>query len=217
MVSHIFSRIATVCVALMVSGCVTSSSNYSGPSISGKVDNEVIIDEGFEVVWDRLVRNLSADFFVINNIEKASRLINLSFSSQSPSEFIDCGNTSRTFKNMAGTQSYNYITANSSYYTTTDANNQVFNVVRSTELDGRVNIYVAPESGKTQVRVNSRYILNVNLAFTNALNQPAGSKTGTWSFNTNAPFSKMYPETGDTVRCTSTSEIEDRILRAAGG
>jgi len=201
---------------LILSGCAASSSyNYLAPDTSGKVKNNVVLDEEFETVWSRLVKNLSADFFVINNIEKASRLINLSFSSSKPSEYIDCGTTNRQFKNIRGVQNYSYSTADSSRFAFTDARGIPFNVVRDTNLEGRVNIYVAPDGGKTLVRVNSRYILGIKVSSYDLAGRPAGTAGHTWAFNTNKPYSQRAPS-GTTIECTTNFEIEGRILRAAG-
>ena len=80
----LFLQLSVIAV-LLTSGCVATVPKYSPPLMSGTPTNEVVLPENFEVVWKRLVKNLSADFFVINNIEKASRLINISFSANQPS------------------------------------------------------------------------------------------------------------------------------------
>jgi hypothetical protein len=58
-----------LCFALLLSGCATSSLSYNKP-YEEIIENSVVVNEKFEIVWDRLVKNLSSDFFVINNIEK---------------------------------------------------------------------------------------------------------------------------------------------------
>ena len=50
----------------LVGGCATSSYIYTPPTSLSTPENEVVLNEPFEVVWDRMVKNLSADFFVIN-------------------------------------------------------------------------------------------------------------------------------------------------------
>ena len=87
-------NIVFICL-ITLSGCATSSLNYSPPSTSYTIKHSVQINEDFEVVWDRLVKNLASDFFVINNIEKNSRIINVSFSASKPTDFVDCGITTR--------------------------------------------------------------------------------------------------------------------------
>src|SRR3546814_8710634 len=71
---------------------VCSSDLPTQPSLT----NSRTVNAGFEETWDRLVRNLSSEFFVINNIEKASRIINVSFQTDAPERYVDCGVTHRT-------------------------------------------------------------------------------------------------------------------------
>lgn len=174
--------IGPMAVSILAAGCVSATLNYSPPS-EPKITNSTLADENFDIVWDRLVQRLSADFFVINNVEKASRIINVSFSVEQPNDYINCGHTSRSFTNPQGTQHYNYAVADSSAYTTVHNNNRVaFNVNRATNLEGRVNVYVAPEGDKTRVTVNARYVLNIKLRTSSFTGQPLGNETITHSF-----------------------------------
>jgi hypothetical protein len=81
---------------ILISGCATKqvAARYvPGPQTT--VQNEVIVREPFSKVWDTLVRELAKSFFVINNIEKESRIINVSFFTQTPQDYADCGRTYR--------------------------------------------------------------------------------------------------------------------------
>lgn len=62
------------------------------------------------------MKQLAKSFFVVNNIEKESRLINVSFSTETPEKYINCGRTTRTFKlgDEVLTTSYD-VAADSSY------------------------------------------------------------------------------------------------------
>lgn len=143
------------------------------------------IDEAFEVVWDCLVKNLASDSFVINNIEKDSRIINVSFSSSKPTEFVDCGNTTRTFSNARGKKTYSYKTEGSARYTYSNDQSEAFNVVRSAKLNGRKNIYLAPLSDGTLLNINTKYVVDVKVKyFSFAGNQAAGEDEFTFDFST---------------------------------
>ena len=97
--------IGVLALLFLVGGCAGSSTyHYTPPTSLITPHNEVTIDEPFDVVWDRMVKNLSADFFVINNIEKISRLMNVSFSTTSPGKYIDCGRSRRTYTGPRGEQ-----------------------------------------------------------------------------------------------------------------
>lgn len=207
--------IGVLALLFLVSGCASATFNYSSPTSLITPDNEVAIDEPFDVVWDRMIKNLSADFFVINNIEKVSRLMNVSFSTTSPGQYIDCGRTRRTFTGARGEQVYEYASTDSSKYTTVNPQGAAFNVFRTTKLEGRLNIYVAPEGGKTVVRVNSRYILNIQLKGYTLVGQFAGTEQDSWAFNTKVIFEKFFPDFNLTVKCVSLGTLENKVLQAA--
>lgn len=201
-----FALIATAVSTCMLAACATSTVNYT-PPVSVAVSNSKVTPAAFEPTWDKLVRELSSDFFVINNIDKASRLINISFSSNHPSEFVDCGRSVRTFKNARGERRYDYAAADSSEFTAANKQGTAFNYRRTTKLDGRTNIYVAPEGTGTVVTVNSKYVLNVQFRAFNLDGGPAGNESFSWDFSTKQPFSD-----GE-VRCYATGAIERRILQ----
>ncbi|MEO6597464.1 MAG: hypothetical protein ABIP94_22195, partial [Planctomycetota bacterium] len=62
------------------------------------IDNEKVVAIPFDRAWDRLVRELASRFYVINNIDKESRLINASFSSDRPEEYVTGGSTERVYE-----------------------------------------------------------------------------------------------------------------------
>lgn len=196
-----------VCVALLT-GCATSTANYA-PPVENRIINSKLIAKPFDIVWDSLVKELSGDFFVINNIDKNSRLINLSFSSQRPSEFVDCGTTSRTFKNAVADQKYTYKTSDAANFTITNPYGYVFNVRRSARLEGRTNIYVAPEGSGTNVTVNTRYVISIAMATTALDGRPSSAENFVFDPSTKQSF------TDGSVTCIAVGAIEEKILRAA--
>ncbi len=215
---------------LILAGCAGLAKNrihYKGPDAS-KVINSEVINSSFSKTWDRLIGNLSSQYFVINNVEKASRIINVSFSSDSPTEYIDCGRTNRTFIPGPGTgqteQTYSYETATgSTSFNAATPNPRASTysipgvVHRTTEVTGRTNIYLAPEGkNKTKISVNTRYIFTINSQFS------SGSWTQSWtpvtiSFNTNKVGEKVLAG-GDafkTLQCVTAGTIERDVIAAA--
>lgn len=197
----------TPALALSIVGCASSKIDYIPPSIN-KIDNQVILSDSFDVVWSRLVKNLSSDFFVINTIEKTSQIINVTFSTNSPIEFVSCGVSKREFSNARGSKYYEYDPASTSRFTFTDNNGIAFNATRESELNGRANIYVAPsENGGTVVRVNAIYVVNVKQNYTNLIGTPAGNDNFTFNFSTKQP--RIGP---DVVVCVTKGNLESKIL-----
>ncbi len=229
--------VACAAFCALVTGCVTARSNfeYAPPARRPAPTHETIIDEPFDGVWDRLVGRLATGFFVINNIDKASRLINVSYSSDSPGDFIDCGKSTRQFTFRGETQTYIYQVAESSTFRTASTwgplNNLalVGEVSRQTSVDGRINLYVAPMSANaTKVTANVKYILRVTVsgfgtsydAFGGAANQSQFPQTiNDISFSTTEPATKFWGTppnvNADPVTCQATGKLEQSLLDKA--
>ena len=122
-------------------------------------------------------------FYVINNIERESRIINVSFNTNSPSDYVDCGRTRRTYTQGEKTETFDYAVADSSTYKmagTKQPHPATFsyaNVRRTPKLEGRSNIYVAPDASNpssTVVSVNTRYIVTIKVYGEQLLNIQTG-------------------------------------------
>ena len=111
----IFTNLVIASVPLVMLGCATAAKttfDYREPEQTA-IGNEVAVDEEFENVWNRLVGQLAKGYFVVNNIEKDSRLINVSFATSDPESYIDCGESSRTFTQGKKVENFNYKVAES--------------------------------------------------------------------------------------------------------
>lgn len=199
--------LSAICLA---SGCATST-NYTPPTKVGVV-NSAKVDRPFDAVWDQLVRELSSDFFVINNIDKSSRLINISFSSNRPSDFVDCGSTARSSNSMFANGVTRYMTADSVNYRTATNLGQPIDVNRITKLDGRTNIYVAPDGTGTSVVVNTKYVLDIRTILTALNGNTVGRTSGTIDFSTKTPSTATSAQPA----CMTKGVIETKILSSAG-
>ena len=208
-----------VCGASQLTGCavpVQSTAKITDPVLPEKVSNQAVLDEDFDVVWEKLISGLSSEFFVINNVEKASGLITLDFSTSTPERFVDCGNVTRTY----GDESNTFALAGDSsfkYDETVGVNVARKRVTRNTDLSGKINVHVAEVPDGTRVTVNARYIWSVELGGTyemagslasgptQALQRSNFSK----SFNTN---SVAGPDADLDFTCGATGELEAMIL-----
>jgi len=216
--------LAACATAPKTTAIVTEPATYT-------VANECYVDRPFAEVWDGLVAELAKSFFVINNIEKESRIINLSFSTTAPEDYIDCGRTTRTYKKGKTEQVFEYEIAKDSAYkysrqveTNAYAN---YDVSRRTTLDGRINVFLAPEGAGTRVTVNVRFIFNVEtsgvyevIAGALEIRQSTGvvpPTTYTLSFDTRAPGKDNLgtPSEPAFVTCGSNGKLETSILDMA--
>jgi hypothetical protein len=180
-------------------------------------------------VWDELVRELSKSFYVINNIERESRIINVSFLSNSPSEFADCGKTMRTYVQGEKIEHFDYATAASATFKFASPRQRhpawadYAIVRRETNLEGRVNIYVAPDvkdADVTTISVNARYMLTIKTEGTQFSEGAGGqtislgplpARTTVITFNTNKGTSQQIDQ-GNSISCFGTGKLEADIL-----
>lgn len=222
--------ILIVCIWI-ITGCATiGKSDYN--SIQPEdiiIKNELILDEEFDVIWDRLVKKLASGFYVINNIDKSSRIINVSFASNTPEKYVDCGSTHRTYTRGSEIIEYDYKVASSSNFKMAAAGGVYGNlpvtyfINRKTSLDGRVNIYVAPIEKGTLVTVNCKYVLTSKMdglvqqenAFGTVIySQQIPQQTSSITANTNLPG---FADWGDyknpvELKCVSLGVLESEIL-----
>ena len=215
---------AVLLFSVLLNGCATTATstfNYTQPTKS-KIENEVVINKPFEVVWSSLIRKLSKSFYVVNNVAKESRLINVSFSSDTPENYVDCGFTDRTFVMGSLKEDYLYDVAEDSTYKFGRGTNQGGNLTivdyvnRRTDLDGRINIYVAPVgANKTEVSVNTKYIFTAKVDGTrqwlNLHKQPVTSR----AFNVPASVINFTTDTKGSskeITCFSIGKMETEII-----
>ena len=194
-------------LATLAASCASSKSQVSD-STAVTVENRKVVAKPFRRVWDNYVRDLSKDFFVINNISKESRIINVSFSSNRPSQYVDCGRTSWSATHPTiGTRSGNYAIADSSVRFNV-VGGALIRVNRRTRLSGRANIYLAPEHGGTAIRVNVKYILTINLR--------AVANTGQRDSRAEiVDFSTSMPSNVGEFTCRTKGTLERQLLGLA--
>ena len=215
----------------LISSCATigKSDHRSSQPEDIIIKNELILDEEFDIIWDRLVKKLASGFYVINNIDKSSRIINVSYTSNNPEKYVDCGSTHRTYVRGSEEVTYDYEIASSCNYKMASAGGVYGNfpityfINRNTSLDGRVNIYVAPIDKGTLVTVNCRYIFTVKVdglaqqenAFgTIVYSQQIPQQSSSVTANTNSPGIADWGDYKNPVKikCVSLGVLESEIL-----
>jgi hypothetical protein len=81
-------KIIVLIIAMLALGCATQGISrhlyYENKPV--QVKNEIVVAKPYTQVWDIMVKEIAKSFFVINNIDKESRIINISFSTVLPSE-----------------------------------------------------------------------------------------------------------------------------------
>lgn len=184
-------HIAVVIAAgLMVTGC---AGTYVAPSALPTKDNERVVARGFDETWTRLVDKASQTFFAIDNFEKESGLMTLSFGADQPSRFIDCGQVKSPQANFEGPYA-DYVTG---YLGGT--------------LTGRMNLLLQKvDATHTKVRISARYVLN--------LPPQQNARGSTWTFDSGMRDVQRVDSallgTEPTRTCQPTGAAEREILNA---
>ncbi len=208
---------------LVLVGCASSSHLYTPPG-EQSVSTEKLIEKPFSKVWDSYVSKLSEDFFVINNISKESRIINVSISANTPSDYIDCGQTARTLEHPRGNKNFNYMVADSSSFEhAVEGTNLVDQVVRDTEVQGRVNIFMAPQGDQTLLRVNIKYVWTAKISVS-GMRTTGGLFASIIPYHRNDSVSLGFSSTkmgkkhsgGEIITCRSKGVLENRLLNLLG-
>ena len=180
-------------ILLFSFGC--GSSKYTPPAVVTMPPDAYsqVFDRSFDSTWSAVIQYVGTSPFHIDNFEKASGLVTLSFVSTNPSELISGGRwESKGSKEFSGDY-VDFLVQNA------DAN-----------LQGTINIIVVPlASDRTKVSVKTSY------TFTAAIPDEG---TYTWSFETGASDTRLVSNgisSGrDTITIVPTYRAERVILSA---
>ncbi|WP_175682668.1 hypothetical protein [Burkholderia cenocepacia] len=199
-----------VSAALLLAGCASSNLSYTAPG-AHPTETTKTIAKSRDAVWAAAVPALGKDFFVINNMDKASGLINVSYSGD-PHDFVDCGHVTGFFENARGRQNYSFDGSIKDTAYTQYKNPLLINVRRQMNLDGRVNIiFESVSANETRVTVNARYVVQRHLA-------ARASNGASDGVNDNVAFSSggrgAFGDIGGSVHteCVPTGKLERDIL-----
>jgi hypothetical protein len=186
-------RYATILgIAVFFLGCGVTTPEYTAPDPEPAGQTSVAVDQEYDDVWEGLISFTSQRFFAIDNYEKESGLMTLSFSSD-PGRFIECGEISTD-----GPPSYegNYV----GWYDERRA---------TLDLEGRMNLTVQEvREQETEVQVNVRYVVTAT--------GTSGVQMAQWRFNTGGSDTQQIKANNfgatQTRTCVPTHEAERVIV-----
>jgi hypothetical protein len=178
---------------LLFSGYVTFA--YVAPDTSSVPiqDYSRVIDKPFDQTWSALIQFAGSAYFDIQQFEKQSGLLVLSFVGSNPGEFITGGRWKRTGAEYFDGDYVDYCTK-----------------CRNGVLEDRVNVIVTPvDSSKTRVTVRAHYVFTCG-------NSESGIET--WSFESGTADSlvvrNLTAGSGKTITLMPTYKAEKAILDA---
>lgn len=177
--------------------------------------NSKLIKKPREAVWAASVPALGKQFFVINNLDKSSGLINLSYTGD-PEKYIDCGRITSYVKNAHGERTYDFAGAKAhQVYEIMDPGSGLFFFDRRMNLEGRVNlIFEEVDSFTTRVTATTRYVVTRTQIVRSTAGGFPHNVTDTISFNSGggAPFPPN--KNGEFAECTARGVLEQEVLSA---
>lgn len=176
--------IALLFFLALLSGCASSNFTYKPPEAMSKIENSITVNENKEKIWNKLVRGIGTNFFVINNMDKQSGFINVSYSGD-PEKYVNGGELHFKFSNAYGERNYIFpaTRANARYETMINGVYCIIN--RNITLDGRMNILINEiDSTHTSISINTRYILTMNVTGSDYSGRSLTPYQETISFNT---------------------------------
>lgn len=210
-----FAFMAFAAVAVFLTGCAGKLS-YSRPNSQvAPAANTKLVERDKDSVWNSSIPELGKQFFVINNLDKSSGLMNISYSGD-PERYIDCGRVTSYVKNARGERTYEFAGAKAQQsYEVMNPSVGLFAIDRRMSLEGRVNLIfeeVSPTS--TRVTANTRYVVERKIVARNLANGIPQSAAESVSFNSGK--GAFFPENsrGQPTECVSTGALEKEILSA---
>ena len=164
-------------------------------------------------MWDDMIPKIAEKFYVINNIDKSSGLINISYSGN-PEAYIDCGSGESYVKNLKGERTYRFPLASASQRYERMDKGRLFYVHRTISLNGRMNlIFKKLGENKTKITASTKYVLTRVKTTTLIGSNRSQTKNDTISFNSNS--SATFPNSVANARCQPTGKFEEDILSLA--
>lgn len=206
MKSKLTMFIATCSFAL--SGCLSGGVNYVKPNQAATPPvSSVIVSKPKDAVWKELIPAIGKTFWVINNLDKESGFVNISYSGD-PELYVDCGEIfSRVNGGSSGDRVYTFKASTALYNYQAAAGQMLVLIERKMNLEGRINIIVQEISpGQTQLTINPKFILNRSIHHKNMYGI---GKTESDSISFNSGQTGRFP--GGT-ECISNGQLEATIL-----
>jgi len=203
MKKQFYIYISFMVLSLLLSSCISSKSIYKPPS-QENLQNKYIkeFNKPYNEIWDALINYSASTFFGIDNFEKESGLLTLSFGASNPQDYITGGYWKTDIVYGVNELHFegDYVEYSSLYH--------------NGNLVGKMNIVVKKiDDNNTRVVVNARYVFS-----TNSTDANGRSYNNTWSFNTGGCSEIMIANaskgTQPTRTLCPTYKAENAILSA---
>lgn len=199
----------------LLAGCASTQYSVQPPAPISEYNKTKEIARPKDAVWDDAVAALGQRFFVINNLEKSSGLVNVSYSGD-PEKYVDCGTVTVVTKGPGGrTSTFKGAAADTIYMATAAippyGMPAPVRVRRQTSLEGRVNlIFESIDANRTRVTAATRYVLSRKISPDGNAMLQSSSDTASFNANEKGYFPASFD--GRALECVSTGALESSIL-----
>lgn len=205
-------RVLAVLVAVALAGCAGKVDYFKPGAVTATSGNSKTLNKSKDDVWKTAVPELGKQFFVINNIDKDSGLIDISYSGD-PEKYVDCGRVVSFVKNAHGERIYDFAGSKASQQYEIMVSPHLFNIARQMNLDGRMNlVFEEVEQGKTRVSANTRYVVERKFVVVPISNGIPQSMADSVSFNTGTRGAFQLTRDGEGTECIATGTLEQEVL-----
>ena len=199
--------LSSLVMIIALSSCAVEKKNLTenvGKYVPPNIDetnfkNSVITNKNFHETWTSVIDFIDDSFFKIQNLEKDSGLITLSFGSNEPENFIDCGDFEYTL-----------------FFTGEKFKGSYIDYAKSgllAVLEAKMNINIQKiDNESTKVSINTNYTFSTQHAlgyYDPELNQTYSFVSGGYQ-----TINVLYPISGSipTRTCKSTNFAENSIF-----
>ncbi|MFO1031388.1 MAG: hypothetical protein U1F60_09925, partial [Planctomycetota bacterium] len=201
-------------IALFASCTTTDRFEYSPPPDAGPApSNERLVQRPFDQVWSCLIESVGKTFFAIDNFERDSGLLTLSFSTRPFSHAVDGGHVRVLFDNSSAVAGRAFWFGGNQQATKIDFDGNYADWVEQYlggQMNGRMNIVVRKASeNTTRVTINTRFVITSVSTFGGT------ATTTTWSWSSGERASQtLTDKKGNRVSRVfqSTGFVEKKIL-----
>ena len=177
-------------------GCGIGKISYYEAKGIKNTDNSIFLKESKDKVWVKLIDGIGKSFFVINNIEKDSGLINISYGDD-PCRFISCGTLNSYVLDVQGKRNYKFPACIGN----------LFIIRRWITLDSRASIIVQKRNNGTLVKVNAKYVVIKNAKIYDPSYRLIRTELSNIKFNSNG--GESFP---NGLKCYANGQFEKMIL-----
>jgi len=205
-------------ILLFLSACA-GKFQYYPPDTEPPSQNSIVIDLSKDELWNKAIPALAKGFFVINNLDKDSGIINVSYSGN-PEKYVDCGQVESYVKNARGARTYKFSASSAQQsYEVMDmkygAGLLFFS--RKMDLEGRINIIVEEFTAKrSRVTINAKYVLTKSMTARNTQGAVSNfSDTISFVSGQQARFPSGNAFAG--TLCQPSGNLEEEILEVFKG